>query len=492
MEFVLHLEYKRDVPLYRRLSDALRKAILDGRLKPGQRLPSICDLCQSLKISRATVLRSLEDLQRQGYVHSSLRSGAFVSKELPGDLMEQATTRRMAASRGLAPAELSIYGRTLLENESLEEATSFLHAETNYGGPPLTLLPLKQWRELLLRHCRKRDLTGLEYTVDPFGYPPLREALASFLRRARGVRCSAEQIVVFGSNQFRLDMVARLLIDEGDCVAVENPGFTGIRHTVAPRRASVAAVPMDDEGISVEHLRLLPGRCKFVYVTPSHHDPLGIVMSLERRRQLLNWAHHTGALIFEDDFDCEYNYDCQPQPSLQGLDGGDVVIHQRCFSKVLFPILTLGFLVIPRRMIPVVTLAKSKVERDVPMLEQFALTDFINEGLLERHINRMQNVCARQREALVSALSRHCRDRISIPYPSSGLYFVIRIQSSLGDEELAACGAKAGLILVSTAPYYVGAAPRGEFMLYFAHLHGSAADRQVRHFAEIVFKAHYD
>ncbi len=471
MELVLHLEYKPSVPLFRRLSDALRKAIVDGRLSPGQRLPSVRDLSSSLRISRATVLRSLEDLHSQGYLESSPRSGAHVRRTLPGELggiRASYPDERALRSHQVAPVGLSVYGARLLENDASERATAFLYPETNYGGPPLDLAPLKQWKDLLVRHCRKRDLCEQEYILEPFGYPPLRQAVAAFLRQSRAVRCTAEQIMVFSSRQARLSILARVLLDPGDHVAVENPGFPGFRHVAAPYGAIIDPVPIDGEGISVESLRRLRPAPKLVYVTPSPHDPTGVVMSLARRKELLAWAHSTATLVLEDDFDCEYCYEGQLLPSLQGIDYGNIVIYRRCFWKVLFPVLRLGFLVIPKQLVPIMSLAKAKVERDVPLLEQLALTDFINEGHLERHILRISKVYDARRQAMVKALTRYCASFISISKASSGMHLIIWIHSTLSDEELHALAFEAGISMLTTGPYYVGQPRRGEFMISFA------------------------
>lgn len=477
MDLVIHLEYKPSVPLFRRLSDALRRAIVEGRLRPGQAMPSVRDLSDSLSIARSTVFKSFDDLRRQGYLEAVKGKGTFVRTELPGELSavyaDQArpTTSSAASSDSdIYHCQCSQYGMRALKCNAARLARNDQLEKINFEGPALEVTPLSQWRRLLLRHCRLRDLAQLAYSVAPFGYPPLQEALAAYLHRARSVTFTPSRVVVFASNQLRLDIPLRLLVDPGDAVAFEEPGYQEARQALSARGARIVPIPVDESGMQVHYLASLPERFKLVYVTPSHQDPTGALMSIERRRQLLAWAHETGSFIIEDDYDSEYRYGTEPLPSLQGLDYSDRVIYLSTFWKILSPIVRMGFLVIPECLMDAVLLAKTNTERDLPLLEQFALTDFINEGHLEKHIKRSQSLYARRRQSLIHALTVHLRGIVTIAPQSSGMHVLVHAERDVSEDTLVIAASKAGLPLMSTEQCYMGEGRRGELIIPFAHL----------------------
>ncbi|MCI0438813.1 MAG: PLP-dependent aminotransferase family protein, partial [Chloroflexi bacterium] len=355
-----------------------------------------------------------------------------------------------------------------------------------HGGPALELTPLATWRQILERHSRLRDSDILEYKAEVFGYPPLREAYASYLIRARAVNCSADQVVVFSARELRLDIVCRLLIDPGDWVAVENPGYPTPRRTLHACGANIAAIPVDMHGIDVDHLIDLPQQIKLVYVTPSHNSPTGAVLPLERRRKLLAWAERTGAFIIEDDYDSEFRYVGRPLPSLQGLDSSDSVILLSCAWRILSPVQKLGFMVAPHCLKEALALAKTHIERYLPLLDQHALTDFINEGHLERNIRKLRGIYAQRRKCLVDALGAHLGKRVKTAPESAGLELMVQLQSGLTDEQIESLASEAGLPIVSSRPYYVGNGRRGEFIIPFNKLDRRALETAVEQFARLL------
>ncbi|HEY9783789.1 MAG TPA: aminotransferase class I/II-fold pyridoxal phosphate-dependent enzyme, partial [Candidatus Obscuribacterales bacterium] len=291
MDFVLQLASDNNAPVYKQVSDALRQAILSGRLKPGEKLPSTRDLADSISVSRFTVIRSYEELVSQGYIQTTSGSGTYVNREIPKlleDFKDDGSQADVAA--GATDVELSSYGKRVLHSEEIEPANVELFAELNYGAPTMEQIPLNRWKEMLYKAMRFQDLSMVAYTSDPFGYYPLREAIAGYLIRSRSVRCSADRIVIFSGAQAGLDLMGRILIDEGDVVALENPGFPGARRSMLSHQAELVAVDVDENGFSVETLKRIDRPVRAVYVTPSHHDPTGVVLSLPRRLDLLRWA----------------------------------------------------------------------------------------------------------------------------------------------------------------------------------------------------------
>lgn len=485
MDFVLTLSQGNRQPVYKQVSDALKLAILSGRLKPGERLPSTRDLADSMNVSRFTVIRSYEELAAQGYIQTTSGSGTFVNKEIPGHLddMKSRELLRPPTNFDFPDTKLSVYGERVMNSEEIKSADVELFAELNYGAPTIDQLPLTRWKEMLYKATRYQDGNMLDYSGDPFGYFPLREAIANYLIRSRSVKCTADRIAIFSGAQGALDLVGRLLIDAGDSVALENPGFPGARRSMLTLGADPVPVPVDEQGMMVEHLQSLNSQIKLTYVTPSHHDPTGVVLSLPRRIALLDWAESSNSFIIEDDYDSEYRYGDKPMPSLQGLDENDRVIYLSTFWKVLYPVVRIGYIVLPRRLVSVIHRAKSLIERDFPLLEQRALTDFIDEGHLERHIKRTRVSYAKRRAALVQAVTKHFGKRIFISPVSAGMHLLVRFGDDFDDAQVLKAARDSQVSLVSTVNHYLKNPRSGEFLMGFAHLPEENIQTSVQQFA---------
>jgi GntR family transcriptional regulator / MocR family aminotransferase len=401
MDLAIVLDSQAAIPLYKKLYEELRQAILDGRLSPGQRVPSTRSLAKSLKVSRITVTQSYEQLIDEGYLQAIAGSGTFVSTQLPDKLLHSDSHSSMP--KAVRPSiKLSQYGAELAQINIPIAREPDLSISFRYGQPAFERFPLELWRKLLSRHCRSSE-GWLDYATDPLGHKPLREAIATYLSRARAVRCSSEQILIVNGTQQALDLIARLLVDVNDTVAQEEPSYlTTRRHIFLARGAKLLSIPVDESGLIVEQLTKHPAdKIKLVYVTPSHQFPTGAVLSLSRRLELLAWAQQTGATIVEDDYDSEYRYEGQPIPALQGLGNSNTVLYTGSFSKILFPSLRIGYLVLPLQLVPVFARAKWLADRQLPLLEQYVLADFINEGHLDRHIRRIRLYYDERRQALV-------------------------------------------------------------------------------------------
>ncbi|MBD2103972.1 PLP-dependent aminotransferase family protein [Leptolyngbya sp. FACHB-261] len=489
MDFAISLDPQQPLPLHRQLYAELRQAILTGRLTPGQRLPSTRSFAQLLGISRATVTLSYEQLLSEGYLQAVVGSGTFVCQQLTDELLRPApiATPLQAVQAGEPHLTLSDYAISLSRIALFEPP--LLDAQISFRGQPdLDALPLQQWRQLLSRHCQAHEQAMLDYCPDLLGYRPLREAIARYLARSRAVQCDPDQVLIVNGSQQALDLLTRILINRGDRVALEDPGYPGARRVFLAQGADLCPIPVDETGLQVEQLSQLGGGVKLVYVTPSHQFPTGVVLSLPRRLELLDWAQHTGAMVIEDDYDSEYRYGSRPIPALQGLDQGNSVLYIGTFSKVLFPALRIGYLVVPRCLVKLLARARWLADRQTPLLEQYALTDFINEGHLERHIHRMRRLYDQRRQVLVQALQSHLPGQATILGENAGMHVVVRLQTSLSDLEVVARAAQVGVGLVSTRNYYLQprCATETEFLLGYAALQASDLQEGVHRLAQVL------
>jgi GntR family transcriptional regulator/MocR family aminotransferase len=473
MALPITLDYEADIPLHHQLYDQMRGLILSGKLSSGKRLPSTRLLADSLGLARATVAESYDRLSSEGYIHTVPKSGTFVSESLPEHLLASTPVQNESGPSS-PPTEgfdrLSAFGRAVMGCDSSFQR-NYLDINFGYGPPDLEHFPLEQWRRLLLAHCRKPEMKVFGYCVDYAGYVGLREAVAGYLSRARAVRCTPEQVVITNGSQQALDLVARILLDRGDYVAMENPGYFPMRLCCLAQGANIFPVPIDEHGMVVSHLPQSPStRMKMAYVTPSHQYPTGTVLPLSRRLELLNWAAQNQVMVVEDDYDSEFRYAGRPLPSLQGIDKSDCVIYMGTFSKILFPAIRLGYLVLPDRLAGVFTKAKVLADRQAPMLEQYALTDFINEGHMERHIRKMRMVYEKRRNATVESFKEFFGDCASILGENSGMSVLVRFNTGLPDHEVQALAAKERIGIITAAPMYHEGYEPGEFLMGYSDI----------------------
>jgi GntR family transcriptional regulator/MocR family aminotransferase len=443
-------------PAFRWLYAALRGDILAGRLRPGSRLPATRDLATQYGLSRGTVVSAFEELKSEGYLHGSRGSGTYVSSVLPESLLQVAPEpRQRLSSIKQQPRRLSGYALRVQPFPNLESRpTRAFRANL----PALDLFPTRIWTRIAerrLRHLSMPQLLG----CDTMGYLPLRIAVADYLNTSRGTRCEPDQVMIVSGTQEALDLAGRLILNPGDQVCVEEPGYPGAAMAFAALGAKICAVPVDSEGME------LPGprarKAKLVYITPGHQFPVGVTMSLARRLQLLEWARHSCALIFEDDYDSEFRYAGRPVPALQGLDqpgfpvklGGvdkvhaaflsesrtrgrrlvprtgnpdqhGLVLFAGSFSKVLFPSLRLGYLVLPPDLVDSFSAAKSVLNRHAAPFEQTVLCDFITEGHFGRHLRRMREVYAERRSVLMESSRRRLTGLLELSSVEAGLQTV--------------------------------------------------------------------
>lgn len=478
MQLTIPLDPASRNPLHRQLYEYLRDRILARRLAPGERMPSTRALSESLGVSRTTVTLGYEQLLSEGYLETAVGSGTYVSRSLPGDLLPGDEPPEPQEIR----VRLSEYGKRLLHAEPFDRTTTPVSVYFRHGRPDYSRFPIAVWRRLLLRHCRANEPAMLDYSDDGRGYLPLREAIARYLSRARAVRCTAEQIVIVNGSQQALDLIARVLTNHGDTVALEDPCYGGARRAFGLQGARILPLPVDESGLMVGRLKSAKN-VRLVYVTPSHQFPSGYVLSLERRLELLRWAEHSGSVIVEDDYDSEYRYEGYPLPSVQGLEEGGRVLYTGTFSKVLFPSLRLAYIVLPMPLVPVFARAKWLADRMAPMLEQYALADFIRLGHLERHIRRMRKLYDHRRRVLVSSLQQYLGKKATVQGENAGMHILVRFHTRFTSEQLVERSAREGVGILSARSYYQKAPHQNEFVLGYANLTDSEIEAGVKRLA---------
>jgi GntR family transcriptional regulator/MocR family aminotransferase len=343
--------------------------------------------------------------------------------------------------------------------------------------PALDLFPTMLWAQVASRRVRRAPMRLL-LDCEPAGYPPLRAAVADYLRTSRGVRCGAEQVVIVSGVQEALALVARLVLDPGDRVCMEDPGYIGAAHAFQAVGAQIVAMPVDDGGMRLRETRLRGVR--LAYVTPAHQFPLGVSMSLPRRLALLDWARRSGALILEDDYDSEYRYAGRPLPALQGLDDHGVVLFAGSFSKVLFPSLRLGYLVVPPDLVDHVAAAKSVSGRHAPLLDQAVLADFIADGHFGRHVRRMREIYAERLSVLLECARRQLAGLLEISGVEAGLQTAGWLADGIDAERAAGAAAARDVEITPIGRYARTPLAREGVQLGFAAVDAREIRRGVR------------
>ncbi len=497
MDLLINLNSQSRTPLQRQLYEALREAILGGRLAPGQRLPATRDMARSLGISRTTVTLTYEALTSEGYLEAQTGAGTFVGRSLPDDLLRPATSAAKGTKgshRKTSPPDtasgrpsskrLSRFGNYLKVNEPFGPAEE-PPIQFSFGRPDIDEFPMGQWLRLLNHHAKRKQLSALELPKKAQGYLPLREAVADYLVRARAVKADPEQIIIVNGSQQALDLVARVLIEHGDHVGIENPCFLGAKTIFEANGAKLYPVPVDEGGLVVDHLRqgAIPP-LKLIYVTPSHQFPTGVSLGLTRRLELLAWAQRNCTYIVEDDYDSEFRYCGRPVPALAGLDQSDTVIYAGTFSKTLFVTLRLGYLLVPRSLAGVFAHAKWVADRHSPLLEQQVLADFISSGQYERHIRRMRSLYERRRKVMLDSLKKHFGDACQIFGESSGIHVLVRFRTTMTGEEIVAAAFDKGVCVLPAV--YLTQPMRGELVLCYGGVQEADIRKGIRLLADVI------
>ena len=479
----VEIDRRHPTPLAAQLYEGLRHAILRGQLRPGDRLPSTRLLATDFGVARNTVTGAYEQLLAEGYVESKVGSGTCVARSLPDELLSASLDATRAGPRHMRRRSLSRRGR-MLSSRPVRVLTAAGRPQPFASGlPDLHEFPFTTWARLMARHWRRPGYNLVGYG-DPAGYKPLREAIAAYLRASRAVRCETEQVVIVSGSQQALDIAARLLLDPGDAALLEDPGYPGARVALSAAGASLLRLPVDGEGANIAAAPAQASAAQVAFVTPSHHFPLGVTMSVARRLALLEWAERTGAWILEDDYDSEYRYRGKPLPSLQGLDAAGRVVYMGSFSKTMFPSLRLGFLVLPGELVEAFRRARSVIDGHSPMTEQAVLADFISLGHFARHIRRMRTLYEERQSALVEAAQRELDGLLEVRPSDGGMHLVGWLPQDVDDVKASERASAAGVYTRPLSSCAVAKVRRGGLLLGYAALTTAQIREGVRKLAQ--------
>jgi len=428
-------------PLQRQIYDGYRAAILRGQLRPGEQILSSREFAAELSVSRFPVLNAYAQLLAEGYLESRVGAGTFVSTSLPEQQMS-------VEIPGRAPAVPS-GPRPVSRRSSLYPSIPSLAYVRGWGSfgvhqPAFDQFPFAIWSNLVARHSRNPHVRAIHHT-DPRGAERFRSAICDYLRTARGVHCSADQVLIVSGSQQALDITARVLLDPGNSVWVEEPGYSLQRAVLTAAGCRLIPVPVDEAGMDVETGIKRSPRARAAFVTPSHQYPLGSTMSASRRIQLLNWAHSAGAWVIEDDYDSEFRYESLPIASMHGLDRNARVIYVGTFSKVLFPSLRLGYMVIPA-------------------------------DLVDRLVYK------ERRSILIDSLAREfpAQSGFEVHGVEAGMHLAMTLPPGLNDREISARAIRSRLWLWPLSPSYTTTPPRHGFILGFGSSLPAQIPRAVR------------
>jgi GntR family transcriptional regulator/MocR family aminotransferase len=432
-------------PRSKALYSAIRSLIEAGAVPGGAKLPTTRDLARRFGLSRAAAIAAFESLIGEGFAEARVGAGTFVAHQVPRLPQQKA---RPVPPDPAAPSVPSLPALPLTVGVTASD--------------PRTA---RIFRQLMSRHLARPAPALFQYG-DPRGSLALREAVAAYLRAARGVRCEARQIVITGGAQQGLDLLIRAAIRPGDAVWVENPCYPMAHTALKGAGAKVIPVPVDDEGLDVAWGERRAPRARAAYVTPSHQFPLGVTMTMRRRLALIDWAKRNDAWIIEDDYDSEFRYGGPPLTALQGMDGAGRVAYVGTFSKILFPGLRTGYLVAPEKLLDAVLAVRARSDRFPPLITEAPLADLIAQGHFAAHLRRVRRRVQANRDMLVATLRDHAKDRLDFTVPDQGLHMIAK--TSRSDTAIAAAAAEAGIGARALSPMYIGGKPELGLVLGFS------------------------
>jgi GntR family transcriptional regulator / MocR family aminotransferase len=470
-------------PLHKQIYDGYRAAILRGDLRPGGQILSSREFACEFRVSRFPVLNAYAQLIAEGYLESCVGAGTFVSASLPEQQMSvpQSSGHSVAAPSGPRP----VSRRSSLYPPSPNSQVLWGWGSFGVHQPALDQFPFSIWANLVARHSRNPHVRAI-HRIDPHGAERFRGAVCDYLRTARGVKCSPDQILIVSGSQQALDITARVLLDPGNSVWVEEPGYSLQRIVLTAAGCHLIPIPVDGEGMDVAAGIKRAPKARAAFVTPSHQYPLGSTMPASRRIQLLNWAHSAGGWVVEDDYDSEFRYESLPIASMHGLDRNARVIYIGTFSKVLFPSLRLGYMVIPPDLVDRFVAVRHAMDIFPPYLHQEVMADFILEGHFTRHIRKMRQIYKERRLILIDALAREfpAHRGYEVHGVEAGMHLAFTLPPglppSITDTEISLRAARSRLWLWPLSPSYTSAAQRQGFILGFGSSLPSQIPRAVR------------
>jgi len=451
-----------EAPIFRQVYMQIRSAILAGALRPGTKLPSTRDLADQLAVSRSAIVSAYEQLLAEGYTSGKIGSGTYISAEIPAAMGPRSPKAKQPAPVRRAAAPQTAFDTDLLDATKRNDDRPF-----NLGRTLLDARTVDVWRKLSLRTVRSISRIHLGYS-DPRGLPELRRSICEYLQAARSVRCDPDQVVITGGTQQAIDIVIRVLLGPEKQVWIEDPGYPLTRQALVAAGVQVRPIRVDAQGIDVRAGIKAAAKARAVFITPSHQFPTGVVLSMGRRLELLDWAQQNDAWIVEDDYASEFRYSGRPLASLQGLDDTGRVIYIGTLNKALFPGLRLGYAVVPHALLKPFIAARYLMDRHSSTLDQAVVASFMSEGHFASHIRRIRLLYHEQRDALASALKRHLRDELTAVVPDQGMHLVAYTRKGLSDVSLERAATQNGVIVKAMSRLYVAAPAKSALMFGFS------------------------
>jgi GntR family transcriptional regulator / MocR family aminotransferase len=465
-------------PLFQQVYLGLRKAILSGAFQGGGRLPSTRELAQELGISRTVVLLAYDQLLAEGFTVGRSGSGTYVS---PG-----VGAARSTPSEEPFRVRLARFGKAATaawpKVNVPQKRTPVLPYDFAYGRSDVETFPFAMWRRLLLKGARQASASDLDYGPAGGG-TDLREAICAHLRRSRAVNCDPTQVIIVNGSQQALDLIARVLLQPGDTVAVEDPSYQGTTEVLRAAATRLRTVSVDAQGLNPAEL---PRSARAVFVTPSHQFPTGAILPLSRRLALLEWAKRRDAVIVEDDYDGEFRYEGQMLESLQGLDRDSRVIYVGTFSRTVYSALRIGYLVVPKSLVAPFSAAKWLCDRHTPSLEQRTLAEFIASGMYERYLRRLRRRNAARREVLLQSVSKYLHDRVEVTGAAAGAHIVLWSARRVAEDTLIAAAASRGVGIYAMSPYYLKHPARTGVLLGYSRMTENDIQEGIRRLSKVL------
>lgn len=466
---LVDLDREDDLPIYRQLYNGLRQAIISGRLEAGVRLPSSRDMAQLFSVSRNTILDAIGQLIAEGYLDTRQGSGTYITHNLPEELMELDSKGRLSSPILSQKRTVSNRGSQIATMEFTPRRKTNPDYVFTIGMPAVDIFPFNIWSRLTSYHYRNSLKSQFDYQLsDGAGYYPLREAIAHYLNTARAMQCKPHQVIICNGSQHGLYIASRVLLDPGDKAWIENPGYLGARWVLSSANAEIVPINVDEHGLRVEDGIQQAPDARLAYVTPSLQFPIGCMMNLKRRSDLLNWANHSDAWIIEDDYDHEFRYEGNPLMSLQGLDASGRVIYIGTFSKVLFPGLRIGYLVVPEDLVEVFTAARTLIDLRTTSIPQLVLNDFIRGGHFTRHIRRARSLYAQRREHFLKEVEEQLGDIVSIGSSVAGMHIVLWLPDHISDEIIFHEMQEQGIETLPISRFHIGTPQRSGLIMGYA------------------------
>ena len=443
------IHFSNNAPLHRQLYSAVKRAILDGRLRPGTRLPSTRIIAEDFRVSRTTVLNAFDQLSAEGYLEGKVGSGTRIASYVPGDLRKQALRTQLRSSHSKPRISQRAHFSPNADLSFLRTSARPLRP----GQPEASLFPLELWSRLAAKHWRRANRDPEH--IDSLGYRPLRQAICDYVGRLRAVRCEPDQVLIVCGAQQALYLCAHTLLNPSESVWMEDPGYPRARAAFLSAGLKVTPIPVDSEGMIVSAGKQIDPAPRLVFTTPSFQCPLGTMLSLERRFELLELAKLNNAWILEDDYFGEYRYGTGPVASLQSIDHNERVIYIGNFSKSIAPSLRIGYLILPPALVDSFQRVRFTMSRQPPGVEQAILAEFIGEGHLESFVRTTVRTYRERQEALVEAIHAHAEGLLTTAATGTGMYLVAWLNPGVDDQAAARAAANAGVDAIPLSAFCI-------------------------------------